>query len=522
MFQQSKLIYYIEIFWLSSLIIFASLIYLNQEYIGLFFNSDHLMFPAVFQDLFLNQGHFKDWSLSPAPHFFPDILIFLPAFFLTKDIFYQFLITLCLQLVFLYLSVKYFYSQFFPKKITIIFALASVSIFYLLTFKKPASLLLAAGPLIPAGHMGEFIVGIFVVSMQLKIITNDNFKLKNNFLLFGTALIFLCSLSDWLFFIQFALAILFTYLFLYINRIIKFKIVRHYAILPCVASITGVLLTKYTVPTDILLKYLSHPSLKKISLVTIHNQFSTLINLFKSDMNWFTSVQSILFYSGVFALFCICNKRNKENSILTMKLLFLSNFILFSVVFTIFFIFLLAQEAYVQDRYMYTIFYFPILIFFYFYALIIKKKLNNFLIFLAILVMLCLIFNILFSVNSPRFKIKTNYYPEYISCIDRALHGKKYSGIAYYSDANVISMLSKEKLQVVSVLSNLEEFPYAINRKKYKKSYTFAVVDVNPPVLSWKLDRELIEHINGKPEKKLICGNKEILIYKEDKLKIRA
>ena len=521
MFRQSKSIYFIEIFWLFSLISLASLMYLNQEYIGLFFNSDHLMFPSVFKDLFLNKGHYKDWSLSPAPHFFPDIFIFFPAFLLTKDIYFQFLITLCLQLVFLYLAVKYLYSQFFSKKNAIVFSLASVSIFYLLTFKKPASILLTAGPLIPAGHMGEFIVGIFFVGIQLKIINySDNLEHKNNLLLIGTALSFLCSLSDWLFFIQFSVAIFFIYLFLYINQIIKFKVVRYYALLPFLVSVSGVFLTKYVVPADVLSGYLSHPSLEKISLATIHNQFLLLANLFKMDLNWFTGIQSVLFYSGVFLLFFIHSKTKKIVSSLNIKLHFLSGFIIFSIVLSIISIFLLAQENYVQDKYLFPLFFFPVLLFFYLnVALVSFRFIYNSILGLASLVILVILFYIATLPYQPRFKIKLSYYPSYITCIDQALHGHNPNGIAQYWDARLISMLSREKLQVMPVLSNLVNFPFAINRKRYRSTYTFAIIDT---ILTgdWLLDQTLIESINGRPEKTVYCGSKKILIYQKNKLKV--
>ncbi|MES2142196.1 MAG: hypothetical protein V4471_04855 [Pseudomonadota bacterium] len=523
MFRQNKSIYFIEIFWLFSLIIFASLIYLNQKYIGLFFNSDHLMFPSVFKDLFLNQGHYKDWSLSPAPHFFPDIFTFSPAFLLTKDIYFQFLITLCLQLVFLYLAVKYLYSQFFSKTSAIVFSLASASIFYLLTFKKPASILLAAGPLIPAGHMGEFIVGIFVVGMQLKIINySDNLEHKNNLLLLGTALSFLCSLSDWLFFIQFSAAIFFIYLFLYINRSIKFKVVRHYALLPFMASIAGVFFTKHVVPADILSGYLSHPSLEKISIDTIHNQFLMLINLFKMDLNWFTGIQSILFYSGVFFLFFIHIKTKKTVSSLDIKLRFLSGFIIFSSSLSIISIFLLAQENYVQDKYLFPLFFFPVLLFFYLNTKLVNFRfIYNSVLGLAGLVILVVLFYIITLPHQPGFKIKLSYYPSYITCIDQTLHGHDPNGIAQYWDARLISMLSREKLQVMPVLSNLVNFPFAINRKRYRSTYAFAIIDTSLTG-DWLLDQTLIESINGRPEKTVYCGSKKILIYQENKLKVHV
>lgn len=517
MLGKEKTIVFIELLWLGLLLVFASLVYLNQEFIGLFFNSDSLMFPSVFKDLFLQHGHYKDWSLSPAPHFFPDFLIFFPVFVVFKDVYFQFLGAVCLQLILLYFAVKYIYLQLFKKNNAIIFALSSVSVFYFFSCRNVSPYELA---MIPAAHIGEFIMGLFFIGIQLKLINNTKLYKGKNLFFVGILLSFLCSLSDLLFFVQFSSATFLAYFFLYLKKEIKFKLAFYYAGFPFIAAVIAALLTKYIVPTDVLSSYLDHPSLSSISLSSLHKQCLQLIQLFKNNVSGFLWVIGVVFYAGVFtALFRVVF--NKKNSVcLSFKEQYLSFFIIFSSLLAIIAIFLVSKENYVLDRYMFSVFFLPVLLFFYLNCLLVNiKPLYNGLSWLGILFFLLLIFNIKLLIYKPGFKIKLSYYPSFITCIDQALRGYGHKGIAQYWDANLISMLSKNKLDVVPVSSNLVVFPNAINLQKFVPAYSFAIVNTSVlPAL--RLDEKLIAGVNGQAKKVVACEDRKLLIYSQDTLRV--
>jgi len=42
-------------------------------------HSDALYLPVLFDDLLKRGGSLSDWLLTPAPYFFPDMLVYLPA-----------------------------------------------------------------------------------------------------------------------------------------------------------------------------------------------------------------------------------------------------------------------------------------------------------------------------------------------------------------------------------------------------------------------------------------------------------
>lgn len=47
--------------------------------LGFFFSSDSLYLPSIYRDVFERGGSLWDWSLNPAPNFFPDMLLFFGA-----------------------------------------------------------------------------------------------------------------------------------------------------------------------------------------------------------------------------------------------------------------------------------------------------------------------------------------------------------------------------------------------------------------------------------------------------------
>lgn len=519
MIRENKLIYLIEILWLFLLLIFASLSYLNQEHISFFFNADILGFFDFFQDMFLKHVHYKDWSLSPAPHFFPDMLIFFPFLFLVKNVYYQFLISLWLMIIFTYLSIRFVYFQIFPKKQSVFFSLAVTSGFYLLALKGVSPYILA---LVPAVHVGEFIAGVFFIGVQLKIINQKKNNFNNYFLyILSTILAFCCGLSDLLFVTQFACAAFLAHFFLFLKNKTSFKqcvILSNITIIP---AILGSFFSEYLVPNRALFEYLSHPSIKKITLNTIISQLHTVIIIFK-NINFLIATYLIIFYVFIFKIFYeIIFKKFKNNFFIVYEKdhFFLISFIFFSVILSFLSIIPLCGINYVLDRYVMPFYFLSSLLFFIPLFSInhknIVSKISNAIVY-------TLFFSIIFSTitlaSKPGFRLKENYYPEDLRCIDKALHNQGHDGIAQYWTARPFSMLSKENLKINQVLPNLDPFLRSANIGKHKNSYSFAIIDIYS---GWILDQNLIENINGKPKQIVLCGDKKLLIYPKHSLKVK-
>ncbi|MCZ6914893.1 MAG: hypothetical protein O7C59_10930 [Rickettsia endosymbiont of Ixodes persulcatus] len=373
----------------------------------------------------------------------------------------------------------------------------------------------------PGAHTGQVIVGIFLVGIQLKIISSEAKFIHKKYLFIGVIISFLAGLSDLLFFIQFSSAVLFSYLIFYFKGYLKFKDISYYAFLPFVASLAGILLTKHVVPVDVFSSYLSIFSIKTVTFSRMYAQYIQITHVFKNELNLFSSILFIIFYTGTFLIAFSYLFFFRKTSTLDKTLIFLSYFILFSFCFSVLSICLVGPTVFVLSRYMLPAFYLPFLTIFYLFAIFRNFKfINTSLVWLCIfLVPLYILLSMRVLLNKPGFSIKLSYYPADILCIDQALHDYGHTGISQYWDANLISMLSKENLQVVPVFSDLKKFHFSMNSKKFKNSYSFAVVDIGY-ISGWKLDEMLIENINGKPERTVICGGRKLLIYPKNNLKL--
>jgi hypothetical protein len=274
----------------------------------------------------------------------------------------------------IYVAVKLIYCQFFSIKKAIFFALMATNSLFLLAFSHCYSYSIASihpyaiAP-VPFIHVGEFIAGLFLLGIQIDLINKDKFTYKDYILVAISAFIaFACSLSDLLFFVQFASPIFVSYSFFFLTRKIKFSRYLLLSGLIIFPAILGLLFMKYLVPNYMLSNYLSNPSLKKISFSTINLQLSALINLLKVCSNYFVRVIFSIFYLSLIFIVVdklfVSGKKNIRNNI--DKKLFLSLFVLLSVFFSIASQFCLAANGYIASRYMLPLFYFPFLLFFFF------------------------------------------------------------------------------------------------------------------------------------------------------------
>lgn len=512
-----KFIYFIELLWLLSILTLTTLVYLHHDIIGLFFNSDYLMFLNFFNDIFFNHGHYKDWIIAPAPHFFPDMFIFFPFFFLIKNIYFQFLIVSWLMIISSYLSIRLIYRHFFTKQATA-FALTATCSLFLLALKKKSPYILA---LIPGVHVGEFIAGLFLLGIHLILIGHNKFDYKACLLCVVSGIIaFGAGISDLLFLVQFACPIFLAYGFLWKFKRIKFHLALIFSSFVIIFASLGASLTKYLVPKDILLDYLAHPSITKISVKSIIIQLHAVWKLTANINNREIEVVMCIFYLLIFSILILSytdfNKKIKVD--INSKIMFLSVFIISSISLNIVSYLIFVNPANVIDRYFVTFYYFPFLLFFvplscfkqdsYIYKIMTK---------LSFLMLFYILANMYLLFHKPGFKIHMGYYPPEIRCIDEALHGHGHNGIAQYWDANYITSLSKENTQIVPVNPDLTPFYWSINVKKFGNPLSFILLDTD----TWTLNKDIIYAKYGAPEKEVICNTKKVLLYPKDKIKLQ-
>ena len=490
--------------------------YLNHQLVGVL-NSDWLMFFNFFQDIFINHGHYKDWSISPAPHFFPDMFIFFPLFFLVKNIYFQFLTVCWVMIILSYLSIRIIYSHFFSK-LTTIFALTATSSLFLLAFKNTYPYILS---IVPAVHIGEFVAGLFLLGIHLVLIDHNKFDDKAYSLCIASGIIaFGAGTSDLLFLVQFACPIFLAYFYLWINKKIKFHFALIFSSIVVAFAFLGAALTKYLVPKDIFLNYFAPAVITKISANVFIIQWQAMLKIIKNINNHVIETIIGVFYFLI-SFILIINYNNflkKIKKRINIKIIFLSFFILSSILINIISILFLNNLAIAGDRYFITFYYFPFLFFFFPLACLnhdsyIYKVMTclSFLMFFYILTSMYSLF------YKPEFKIHMSYYPPDIRCIDKVLHRYGHNGIAQYRDANLITSLSRENLQIVPVNPDMKPYYWSINVKKFEKPTSFIILDQG---FLNSLNKNIINSKYGTPLKEVTCYHRKILIYTKDSIHI--
>lgn len=501
----------------------TTIFYLNQNWIGLVFNSDILFIPDMFNDLD-HGGIIKDWIIATTGMFFPDWLIYYIAYFFTKKVYFQFLIIACLNTFLLYLMIRLIYSQYFKQQDTLIFSISSIVIFLFFSFnvQEPYVFLMVLGQ-----HMGGFIVGMFYIYLQIKIINNNKYNSTIMFLILTNCISLIMGMSDVLFLIQFLMPILVAYLFLYLNKKSSTKKVFLFSIVPILFFICGFLFINKVITNSKIWDLISLSQTSNVS----YNFIKHKLLYFKASWRVFSQYSIItcmyvFFYSVItfiiIKIIFIRKKIEEKNFFKVEKNIFLTVIIFFSVAINIVSFIVLDKDLAV--RHLEPFFYFPIVTFF-FIALLFKKNINAF-IFFKTLAFLYIILSIIYLITErKKIVIKKDFYPYEVSCIDKALKNHGHYGVANYWTARPFTMFSRQKIYITSVFNNLAPFSIASNLKliNSKNAYSFVIMNVTsmiPTPNAIELNETDIININGTPQKKIICGSKKILVYKDNSFKI--
>lgn len=482
-------------------------------------DSDMLYLHRLFMDVFLQRNHLFSWYLTPAPYFFPDMLLFL---LLEILLFPHVLLIITafgvLQyLLMIFLSEKIASSLLKKNQATLLIYISLLLALALLVIPSQENYRLAIGAVY---HFGGFINGLLFIFFLIQVAIKPK---SNKILIVAALLSFLSSASDLLFIIQYGLPALILALFSRPKLLLK----KHCLALLC-TMILGVTF-KYFCLTHVDVFYLSFQPqnyFSQLKIISLHlpqllfkkHQYIAIITL---GFYLFLGLQLIITQHG---------KKKWPWLILPNKLLFLlGKFILISTIFTLLFFTAFNSAGAIISRYMLNIYFFPLVFCWLPFSSILHfnffKKLQ--------ILLICVAISLTLFVTVKKLKpLNWEYYPFLSQCIDSQI--QKYNhlhidkikyGIASNAQAGVITSFSKEGLQLVEMLSNLTPQYWINNPERYRKHYDFAVIAtpanniLNLP--EHILDKNLIEKINGKPIFEFSCHNEAtVLIYGKDKLNV--
>ncbi len=481
-------------------------LYFTHKMTNLVFNDDALYLPSLYKDLIVNGGTYSSWSLTPAPYYFPDMLLYFFSNLITQDFYYAIPLFFILESLILLFAVYKIYTLFFDKS----FALPATSIIFAILYLFPT--IVSSFQYVSAFHYGEFIIGVLVFYLLLQTIKDET--AKASYLFFILLLSSLTIASDELFVLHFVLPSIVglfiiwsirelkTRLFLLLTMTLGFSIwlgKQIHMLLVINENAQNIELAAESFP-------INFKSIEKILLHSYHS-FTTgtiivMVTLFLAMILFILKDRLTFFYNQY------------KNAPL---IVFVSLFLIFMELGSLL-VLSLSTVPLVANRYMIPLFSVPIIllpVYLDFFKLFGGKKFNSI---LLTLFMVILLIALLMDARKKlmRTTLHSEYYPPLQQCIDNAIKetGVEH-GLAEYWRSKSTYLLSKYDITVAEVYNNLSPRTWITTGDWYRNKYDFALIlYYSPKRDQYSPDKDTIIAINGKPDKVYTCGDTDLLYYK--------
>jgi len=468
------------------------------------FSSDAVYLPALYSDLFSRGYSFFSWYLTPAPYFFPDMLVFFIIQSVVHNVFKAFIVFAIFQnFLILYLISKIAFlvtekkASVYLTHILYLFAL----VFSFSGWAVEPYLVLVKS----AHHVGAIINGLILICFLVMYSKSS----KPSILWAIFLLNFLGVASDLLYVMQFMVPMITALLFFRFFKMEMNLSIKKFISILLISCFLGLSVRYFLGAT--------HGQFIVVHAFGVFETYRLIYLMIKADFIARPMMGAITFIF-YFLLIVKCATRvffRKKNPFLSKAqewTFFLSLFILFSAVFICE---TMSLNGNFNQRYFLNIFYFPFL----FFWLLFDKLNAKFLLLILYAVSFIIVINKLFHKNDYSF----NYTPEIVRCIDA--HIQEYNethqdklkyGISTYWQTKVVTVFSQEGLVMSQYNSNLRPNLWIISSENYKNAYDFAIISKDD-----MLDVDLIKKINGNPSLSIKCDDHvSLLIYGKNQLEL--
>ncbi len=484
----------------------GTLNFLNtHHYDGMLFNSDALLLPALFTDIFEKGGNLSDWILSPAPYFFPDYPMFLLAYFNAPDTYWQILLFALIQMTITFLAIWLLVKQIIQNNC---FFFATV-LFLFFTWLALQNIQPLVFIFVNSFHYGTFIMTILVISLWLIINTKNINKNKVFYYLLLLIIAFITTLSDSIFLMWCIAPLVATqWILTFINRDFSFK--KTFLLIGVIiSSLLGLKGYRWIVPNPVSAR--RNIKLHFDNILYFDNIYEPISKIL-TQMPILGFLLVLGFCIILYFLIHIFRYKKTNYTLFWVTLFFcLSICTIISIV--------MLSDILWLPRYLTPLFYLPVIVILLFLQRTYNKQI------IPICILFCLIFTLHMSVSSylsiKKKGIKTEYYPENIACIDSILAKEKLNtGITGFWKTNVIQNFSKLNLNLATHNFNtMYEYHWLTSKKYFKSKYDFVIIrkshknNVSIIKKLQQINENSYPHIED-------CGDLWVYIYGKDKLKI--
>ena len=478
-------------------------------------NSDTLFLPTLLSDLLANGGSLSDWSLPPAPYFFPDLFVFLISYLLGMGPYLQLLAFAVVQATLVLVAVWLLAKQCVNSNSLVCATFITSTLIYLALLSNQPFDFVSGGPfilmLVSVFHFGVFLTTLFFVPLWLRVV-DQRYEDKTS--LFGIFLIsilaFLTSISDAFFIIQ-TIAPLFTLV------ILKSLVERRGPSRKILISLFFTLLSSAAgfFTYSLLASTTTRPS-PHIGIAGIFVRLNETFDVVNSVINVYPFF--ILIFFSYCAIATLATFRWLKKSEKVSQLDWLSAFSLLSILTTFAALLVLTKTPTLGARYLIPLFFWPIIVVVLFASQYLRRWFVPITIAMSIMTMLQLSIRSddLLKKNQPTL----DFQPSEIACIDEGLKNTNArNGVAQYWDARYFQSFSKLKLNVAPCTKNLDRMYFVTSKKYFKERYDFAISSSNVNA-DWKISEKTLIQSSGRPTSIKYCGSKTLYVFNKEQLQL--
>ncbi len=497
-----------------------SWLYVQDFLVGLnnvFYNSDTMYLPSLYKDLFIDGAHYSGWKLTPAPFFFPEMLIY----FLLQSFIKDFQISLqltqfaCISLCsivigFIFSKYKKNNSQILP----FVYSFISFGVVFVVIRQIfPSNEFNASVPfMLPGYHIGALLFCFLSFFLSLKALQNNISLIERRMIyLFLFIVSFIAFFSDLIYFVQFAFPFFATLIVLFLLKRIEFNQIKFFVIIISSSLLLSKILARFLIHYRAL-----HDHLSRVDKVqAAKSSFTALLH---------DSISSPILTIFIFFFIGTCFFVFIKNLLLKKKLsLKIETFLIFAILMIICNIAAVILSGMYAPfsfhscfRYLLSIVFIPYFACFLFIFQFSEKNIKILYSIISIILGIGLYFPLS---NINNLKLINNYQPSLVSCLDKNV--AKYqikNGLAQYWDSKIVTMFSKKDLFVVASTPHPQNNPVNMfhwinNIDWYKKKFDFIIYDPKAPE-GWQFDKDKLIKSFGEPNQTFQCGQKQIWIYK--------
>lgn len=485
----------------------AGIYFSNTPFQSLLYNSDALYLPTLFDDLFSQGGSLKQWYLTPSPYYIPDFLTYLPAYLLGRDTYQRMLFFSLIQIGFVFFA-QWLTSRYLHIKHSFLVATAITSLLAWLIFFDYSSFCYL---ITSAHHYGTFIISCVFVSLWIHRHIDTAVQSKRLLSVTLYSGFFAVSLSDSLFIAQTTLPLAATTLLFDFAQKKLNKNTFFLSFFILLSSFLG--FKSYNI-------FVSHSTRYNagISPTQFSEKLVGLSDYFQRLLTGHPSYYAIFLVYSLISIYALISMFRNPKGVQHPRFIWFTTFTFLSSIANLLGELFVTGIA-IHGRYLIPVFTWPVIVTTLFIALKASRQFP----FLSLAVSIACA-GALAQPSYKAFKntgVTKNYYPADIACIDTSLEKEGLNnGIAQYWDAKHIQKISRLPLNLAQYFNDLSPMYWITTERYFRPFYDFAIISRHAEA-PYIISKDLLNRLNGAPVQEIQCGDRILLVYGKEKMRVR-